>query len=104
MKNLLTAYQKINPKIEIVSIWDLKNIQVINDFEHIGYKIAVASIDGQKYINVSGPILGVLFKHNIYSNIDTINFTNYAIGVAEAEIAFKLSKKYFFILKRNKRN
>ena len=81
-----------------------KNIQVINDFEHIGYKIAVASIDGQKYINVSGPILGVLFKHNIYSNIDTINFTNYAIGVAEAEIAFKLSKKYFFILKRNKRN
>ena len=35
----------------------------------------------------------MLFKHNVYSNNDTINFTNYTMGVAEAEIAFKLSKK-----------
>ena len=34
----------------------------------------------------------MLFKHNVYSNNDTINFTNNTMGVAEAEIAFKLSK------------
>ena len=34
----------------------------------------------------------MLFKHNVYSNNDTINFTNYTMGVAEAEVAFKLSK------------
>ena len=34
----------------------------------------------------------MLFKHNVYSNNDTIDFTNYTLGVAEAEIAFKLSK------------
>ena len=37
-------------------------------------------------------MLGMLFKHNVYSNNDTSNFTNYTMGVAEAEIAFKLSK------------
>jgi hypothetical protein len=31
----------------------------------------------------------MLFKHNVYSNNDIINFTNYTMGVAEAEIAFK---------------
>jgi len=31
----------------------------------------------------------MLFKHNVYSNNDTISFTNYTMGVAEAEIAFK---------------
>ena len=35
----------------------------------------------------------MLFKHNVYSNNDTINFTNHTMEVAEAEIAFKLSKK-----------
>ena len=39
----------------------------------------------------------MLFKHNVYSNNDTINFTNYTMGVAEAEIAFKLSKIFLHI-------
>ena len=76
--------KKLIPKSKKEAYEIQKTYKSFTDFEHIGYKIAVASIDGQKYINVSGPILGVLFKHNIYSNIDTINFTNYAIGVAEA--------------------
>ena len=38
----------------------------------------------------------MLFKHNVYSNNDTINFTNYTM-LAEAEIAFKLSKIFLHI-------
>ena len=102
--NISSLPKNLIPKSKKEAYEIQKTYKSFTDYEHIGYKIAATSIDGQKYINVSGPILGVLFKHNIYSNIDTINFTNYAIGVAEAEIAFKLSKKYFFILKRNKRN
>ena len=44
----------------------------------------------------------MLFKHNVYSNNDTINFTNYTMGVAEAEIAFKLSKNISSHLKEIK--
>ena len=44
----------------------------------------------------------MLFKHNIYNNNDTINFANYNMGVAEAEIAFKLSKNISSHLKEIK--
>ena len=44
----------------------------------------------------------MLFKHNVYSNNDKINFTNYTMVVAEAEIAFKLSKNISSYLKEIK--
>ena len=84
-------------------VYEIKKIyKSFTNFEHIGYKIAATSIDGQKHIKVSGPILGMLFKHNVYSNNNTINFTNYTMGVAEAEIAFKLSKNISSHLKEIK--
>ena len=56
-------------------VYEIKKIyKSFTNFEHIGYKIAATSIDGQKHINVSGPILDMLCKHNVYSNNDTINF------------------------------
>ena len=44
----------------------------------------------------------MIFKHNVYSNNNTINFTNNTMGVAEAEIAFKLSKNISSHLKEIK--
>ena len=45
----------------------------------------------------------MLFKHNVYSSNNIINFTNYTMGAAEVEIAFKLSKNIFSHLKEIKR-
>ena len=94
--------KKLIPKSKKEAYQIQKKHKSFTDYEHIGYKIAATSIDGQKHINVSGPILGMLFKHNVYSNNDTINFTNYTMGVAEAEIAFKLSKNISSHLKEIK--
>ena len=44
----------------------------------------------------------MLFKHNVYSNNDIINFPNYTMVVAEAEIVFKLSKNISSHLKEIK--
>ena len=91
--------KKLIPKSKKEAYEIQKTYKSFTDFEHIGYKIAATSVDGQIHINVSGPILGMLFKHNVYSNNDTINFTNNTMGVAEAEIAFKLSKNIYSHLK-----
>ena len=40
----------------------------------------------------------MLFKHNVYSNNDTINFTNNSFDAEE--IAFKLSKNISSLLKK----
>ena len=45
----------------------------------------------------------MLFKHNVYSYNDTINITNYTMGLAETEIAFKLSKNVHSKLKEIER-
>ena len=79
MKNekLLIAYQKkLIPKSKEEAYEIQKTFKSFNNYEYIGYKITATSTHGQKQINVSVPILGMLFKHNIYSNNDTINFTN----------------------------
>ena len=81
--------KKLIPKSKKESYEMQKIYKSFTDFEHIGYKIVATNVDGQKCFNVCGPILGMLFKHNVYSNNDIINFTNYTMGVAEAEIAFK---------------
>ena len=94
--------KKLIPKSKKEAYEIQRTYKSFTDYEHIGYKIAATSIDGQKHIKVSGPILGMLFKHNVYSNNDTINFTNYTMGVAEAEIAFKLSKNISSHLKEIK--
>ena len=102
-EELINSYQKKIP-ISKKEAYEIEKIyKSFTDFEHIGYKIAATSIDGQKHINVSGPILGMLFKHNVYSNNDTINFTNYTMRVAEAEIAFKLTENISSHLKGIKR-
>ena len=80
--------KKLMPKSKKEAYEIQKTYKSFNDYEHIGYKIDAISIDVQRHINVSGPMLGMLFKHNVYSNNDTSNFTNYTMGVAEAEIAF----------------
>ena len=69
-----------------------KNYKVFTDYEHIGYKIAATSIAGQKHINVSSPIAGMLFKTNLFYDKESIKFSKYKMGVAEPEFVFKLSK------------
>ena len=69
-----------------------KNYKVFTDYEHIGYKIAATSVDGQKHINVASPIAGMLFKANLFYDKESIKFSKYKMGVAEPEFVFKLSK------------
>ena len=79
-----------------------KHINFFTDYEHVGYKIAATSADGKKYINVSAPIVGILFKHNLFSNNDSVNLINCTMGVAESEFASKLSKNVYSNIKEIK--
>ena len=103
IKNISSLPNKINFKIKKEVYEIQKTYKSFTDYEHIGYKIATTIIEGQKYIKVSGPTLGMLFKHNVYSYNDTINITNYTMRLAETEIAFKLSKNVHSKLKEIER-
>ncbi len=100
--NINSLPKKLIPKSKKEAYEIQKAHKFFTDYEHVGYKIAATSIEGQKHINVSGPIMGMLFKHNLYYNNETINFINYTMGVAEPEIAFKLSKNISSNLKEIK--
>ena len=69
-----------------------KNYKAFTDYEHIGYKVAATSVHGQKHINVSSPIAGMLFKTNLFYDKESIKFSKYKMGVAGPEFVFKLSK------------
>lgn len=90
-KRIVCLPEKIAPSSRNEAYQIQKNYKIFTDYQHIGYKIAATSIDGQKHINVSAPIAGMLFKTNLFSDKESIQFSKYKMGVAEPEFIFKLS-------------
>ena len=56
----------------------------------IGWKIAATSIDGQKHINVSGPLAGRLLDSRLKVNGASVSIDSNIMKVAEAEFAFRM--------------
>lgn len=53
-----------------------------------GWKIAATSLDGQRHINVPGPLGGRLLSSEVYGNGETVDLGNNAMWLAELEFVF----------------
>ena len=57
-----------------------------------GWKIAATSVDGQRHINVDGPLAGRIYQDRVLPVGATISLDKNLMGVAEIEFAFRLGK------------
>jgi len=58
----------------------------------LGWKIAATSLEGQKHIGVSGPLVGRILQERVFTPIEKLNFGKNKMAVAEPEFAFKMGK------------
>ena len=58
----------------------------------LGWKIAATSLEGQKHIGVSGPLVGRILQERVFTPTEKLNFGKNKMAVAEPEFAFKMGK------------
>ena len=57
-----------------------------------GWKIAATSLNGQKHINVGGPLAGRILAERVAADGSAVSLTGNLMRVAEAEFAFRFAR------------
>ena len=67
-------------------------VEQINGVAVSGWKIAATSVDGQRHINVDGPLAGRIYQDRLLPVGATVSLDKNLMQVAEIEFAFRFGK------------
>jgi 2-keto-4-pentenoate hydratase len=89
-KKIKQLPKKISPKNRSESYAIQSLYEKFSGKPIFGWKIAATSLDGQKHIGVSGPLVGRILHDRVFSPNEKLNFGGNKMAVAEPEFAFRM--------------